>query len=116
MSEKQGKIYICRYGQTDINLCPLMDEECDFRHDCDLRQVVDYDTYQAKEQECERLKEALNKLVPILKEYADVTIGEKQADGTYKFDYDKNRGGLTIIYNPTLAIKGLNIINKVKGQ
>lgn len=62
MSKIQRKIYICRYGQTDINLCPLMDKECEFRHDCDLRQVIDYDTYQAKEQECLTLINKDNRL------------------------------------------------------
>ena len=69
-----------------------------------------------KEEECEGLKQALDKLIPILEYYATSTIGLKQVDGTYKFVYGANNFGdeLCLNYDPRLAIEGLNIINKTK--
>lgn len=71
--------------------------------------------YACIERENEKLKKVLNELVPILKVYAFSTIGEKQADGSYKFVYSKNQFGeeLSIFYDPKKAIEGLNIINNV---
>lgn len=69
--------------------------------------------YACIERENKKLKKVLNELVPILKGYANTTVGEKQADGTYKFVYNKNQFGeeLSITYAPKKAIEGLNIIN-----
>ena len=66
--------------------------------------------------ELQKYKQALDELIPILEHYATSTIGEKQADGTYKFVYGTNQFGneLCLNYDPRQAIEGLSIINKAK--
>lgn len=63
-----------------------------------------------------RKEQALDKLIPILGNYATSTIGRKQVDGTYKFVCAANKFGdeLCLNYDPRPAIEGLNIIKKVK--
>lgn len=66
--------------------------------------------------EIKEYKQALDDLMPILEHYATSNIGEKQADGTYKFVYSTNQFGneLCLNYDPRPATEGLNIIKKVK--
>ena len=58
----------------------------------------------------EQAEQKLEKIKPILEYYANSYIGEKQLDGTYKYNLDN---GNCILYDPRKAKEGLQIIDEV---
>lgn len=55
------------------------------------------------------------RLREILEYYANSTLGDLQADGTYKFYYATNDLGVQCLtYDPRLAKEGLEILEKIK--
>lgn len=72
--------------------------------------------HEAAEKECDRYRQALQKIEEILTYYAISTLGDLQPDGTYKYIFGKSliNGGQCIHYDPRKAQEGLKIINEVK--
>lgn len=65
-------LYICDYGQSGFNICPLMDEKCDKKDSCNLRAVVPYKQLQQAKQENEELKKKKEENTTFyLKKYAN---------------------------------------------
>lgn len=56
-------LYICDYGQSGFNICPLMDEKCDKKDSCNLRAVVPYKQLQQANKTIESQKGLIKKFV-----------------------------------------------------
>lgn len=127
---KETSCIACKEHNTKRNFCKnnpncyykrlkRKEQECEhWKNQC-LCLDDEYVTVQITQEQFEeyhQYKQALDKLIPILENYATSTIGRKQVDGTYKFVYSTNKFGdeLCLNYDPRPAIEGLNIINKVK--
>ena len=67
-----------------------------------------------KEQECEKLKQTLTEIKPILELYANSKIGEEQLDGTYKITVKNSSvlGDTYITFDPRPAKQALQKISE----
>lgn len=75
------------------------------------------DTYlqlKAKKRECDKLKQTLTEIKPILELYANSKIGEEQLDGTYKITVKNSSvlGDTYITFDPRHAKQALQKISE----
>ena len=89
------------------------DEMCKDHPNCFYKKALKQ--LQRKEQKCEKLKQILTEIKPILELYANSKVGEEQLDGTYKIIVKESKvlGDTYITFDPRPAKQALQKINEV---
>ena len=77
-----------------------------------------YKKYTYKHQECEKYKQILAEIKPVLELYANSKIGEEQLDGTYKIIVEDSKvlGDMYITFDPRPAKQALQKISKCEAN
>ena len=102
----------------DVTKCIHFDKSdipngCTCYWDGECNHYCYYKKYTYKHQECEKLKQTLIEIKPVLELYANSKIGEEQLDGTYKIIVEDSKvlGDMYITFDPRPAKQALQKIS-----
>lgn len=96
-------------GYAGYNYCKCFECACECHDDCHYKQL------KRKQQECEKYKQTLAGVKPILEIYANTKVGEEQLDGTSQVVIEDSGvlGSICLKFDPNPARQALQKTNEV---